>query len=111
MIEDRKKEFLEMDCPVTIAQNIIGGKWKLILIWRLKEGPKRFSELMRLLPAIKQSTLTQQLRELERDEIITREIFKQIPPKVEYTLTENGEELLKIIYALGTWGAGYKKTL
>lgn len=111
MTEERKSEFLEMDCPVTIAQNIIGGKWKLVLIWRLKEGPKRFSELMRSLPDIKQSTLTQQLRELERDDVIAREIYKQIPPKVEYSLTENGEELLKIIYALGAWGSNYKKAL
>lgn len=108
---DRKLELLEIDCPVTMAHNIISGKWKLLIIWRLKDGVKRFSELQRLLPNITQSALTQQLRELERDQIIIREIYKQIPPKVEYSLTENGEELLKVIYSLGVWGTGYKNFL
>jgi Predicted transcriptional regulators len=108
---NKRSELLEIDCPVSLAQKILGGKWKLVLVWKLKDGPKRFSELLRLLPEIKQSTLTQQLRDLEEDRIIVRKIYEQIPPKVEYFLTDSGNELLTVIYALGKWGSEYKNYL
>jgi DNA-binding HxlR family transcriptional regulator len=105
---DRETELLNTSCPVTLAQKIVSGKWKILIVWRLKDGAMRFGNLQRSLPDIKQSSLTQQLRELEQDNIIHREIYKQIPPKVEYSLSEIGYELLKVIYNLGEWGAKYK---
>ncbi len=106
---ERTNELCLIDCPVSLAQNILAGKWKLIVVWRLKEGAMRFGELQRSIPGIKQSSLTQQLRELERDGIIHREIYKQIPPKVEYSLTDIGTALIKVLYSFGAWGREYKK--
>lgn len=104
---DRKKELLEIECPVTITQKVIAGKWKILIIWRLKDGVKRFNELQRSLPNIRQSALTQQLRELEEDKIIHREVYKEVPPKVEYSLTNIGESFLKVILKMGEWGFEY----
>ncbi len=104
---DRKEELLKLECPISIVQNVIGGKWKIIVIWRLKDGAKRFNELQRNLPGIRHSALTLQLRELEKDGLIHREVFKEIPPKVEYSLTEIGRKFLKAMEALGEWGFEY----
>lgn len=81
---DRRKELLELECPIAVTQKIIAGKWKILIIWRLKDGLRRFNELQRSLPNITQSTLTQQLRELVQDGLVHREVYKEIPPKVEY---------------------------
>ena len=107
---ERSLELRQVECPVTLAQHILAGKWKLVLVWRLKDGAMRFGELQRSIPGIKQSSLTQQLRELERDGVVHREIFKQIPPKVEYSLTDIGNALIKVLYAFGAWGVDYKKS-
>lgn len=105
---DRKKELLESECPVMITQKVIAGKWKILIIWRLKDGVKRFNELQKSLPNIRQSALTQQLRELEQDGLVHREVYKEVPPKVEYTLTNMGEKFLKeVIYSIGNWGLEY----
>src|SRR5271157_1611183 len=82
---------------------MIGGKWKLFIIWYLKDGKKRFSELKRLIPQITQKMLTQQIRELERDSIVIRKVYAQIPPKVEYSLTDTGEKLIPILTDLCFW--------
>ncbi|NQX66387.1 winged helix-turn-helix transcriptional regulator [Paenibacillus alba] len=98
-------------CPVETTLEVIGGKWKGLLLYQLIDGPKRFSEFRRLYPGITQFMLTLQLRELERDGIIHREVYKQVPPKVEYSLTEFGRTLESIILSMRNWGDAYKDTL
>jgi DNA-binding HxlR family transcriptional regulator len=89
------------------VQDVVAGKWKIIVIWRLKDGVKRFGELQRSLGEIRQSTLTQQLKELERDGLVHREAYKEVPPKVEYSLTMVGREFLNAMVKLGEWGYCY----
>lgn len=106
-----RKELLEIKCPVGITQNIISGKWKLVILWELKSGTKRFNELQRGLSFIRQGYLTQQLRELERDGLVHREVYKEVPPKVEYSLTEIGTKFLTVIDSMYNWGEEYIKLL
>jgi len=94
-------------CPVDATLDVIGGKWKVSILYHLLPGPQRFSHLRRLLPAITQRMLTLQLRELEGDGIVHREIYKQIPPKVEYSLTDFGKTLEPILSAMLNWGEQY----
>jgi DNA-binding HxlR family transcriptional regulator len=101
--------FDEKSCPVTATMHVIGGKWKTILINAIYQtSPARFGELKRSVIGITQSMLTSQLRELEDDGIINRKIYAEIPPKVEYTLTEFGLTLSPIIQAMGEWGKQYR---
>lgn len=105
MIEFRNKQF---KCAMEITMDIIGGKWKVIIIWHLSNTKvMRFSELNRLHPKLTQKMLTQQLRELERDGLITRKVYTQVPPKVEYSLTSFGEKLKPILAAMCEWGNQY----
>lgn len=104
-----RQELLEIGCPVGITQNIIAGKWKLVIIWTLKDGLKRFNELQRAIPTIRQGYLTQQLRELEQDGLVHREIYKEVPPKVEYSLTKMGNNFLKVIDKMFEWGTEYRE--
>lgn len=98
----------EDNCPVITTMNIIGGKWKIILINKIyTESPARFGALKRSLSEISQTMLTSQLRELEEAGIIYRKIFAQVPPKVEYTLTELGTSLAPVINELAVWGRNY----
>ncbi|CEJ44901.1 winged helix-turn-helix transcriptional regulator [Umezakia ovalisporum] len=90
-------------CEVETTLKIIGGRWKVLIIRELISGVKRFGELQRGLPGITQKMLTQQLREMEEDGIVHREVYAQIPPKVEYSLTSLGESLLPILYAMHEW--------
>jgi len=95
-------------CDVNGIFKIIGGKWKVILIKSIATGcPKRFGELRKEMDTIAQTTLTLQLRELERDGIICRKIFAETPPRVEYKLTTVGKSLLPVIALLDTWWIGY----
>jgi DNA-binding HxlR family transcriptional regulator len=94
------------DCPVTRAVGVLGGKWKLHIVFHLMRGTKRFSELRRAIPQVTQQMLTMQLRELENDGIISRTIYPVIPPKVEYALTPLGAKLKSVTDALGDWGQG-----
>lgn len=89
---------------VEATMRIIGGKWKPIILCHLKHGKMRTGELRRAIPNITQKMLTQQLRELEDDGIVVRKVYNQIPPKVEYSLTEYGHSLNKILEALCVWG-------
>ena len=98
-------------CPVETTLDVIGGKWKGIILYHLMDGTKRFNEFKRLNPGITQFMLTHQLRELERDGIIHREVYKEAPPKVEYSLTEFGRTLEPLIVFMKTWGEGYKQKL
>jgi DNA-binding HxlR family transcriptional regulator len=101
--------FDENTCPVTATMKVLGGKWKPILINAIYfTAPSRFGELKRSVKGITQSMLTQQLRELENDGIISRKIYAEIPPKVEYTLTEFGLTLSPVIQTLADWGKEYK---
>lgn len=93
---------------VELSLNIIGGKWKIPVIWSLKEGPLRYGELMRSLPKVTHKMLTQQLRELEADEIISRKVFHEVPPKVEYNLTLLGKSIVPVIEMLNEWGDEYR---
>lgn len=95
-------------CPVETTLDIIGGKWKGILLYHLIDGKKRFNEFRRLYPKITQRMLTLQLRELERDGVIHREVYKQVPPKVEYSLTEFGRTLEPVILHMKDWGEKYR---
>ena len=87
--------------------NILGGKWKILILFALSEGVKRFNELRRLVPGVTQRMLTAQLRELEEQHIITRTVFAQVPPKVEYELSDIGKTLTPVLCALKKWGACY----
>ncbi|PNQ79183.1 helix-turn-helix domain-containing protein [Paenibacillus sp. F4] len=98
-------------CPVETTLDVIGGKWKGIILYQLLDGTKRFNEFRRLNPGITQFMLTLQLRELERDGIIHREIYKEIPPKVEYSLTDFGRTLEPVIMSMKAWGESYKMRL
>ena len=92
-------------CKVEDALGILVGKWKpMILLHLLKEGTQRFSELKHLLPGITQKMLTKQLRELEEEGIVKREVYPQVPPKVEYSITEYGRTLQPILEAMHEWG-------
>lgn len=98
-------------CPVEATADIIGGKWKAVILYYLFRGPKRFNELRRLLPEVTQRMLTLQLRELEQDGIVHREIYKEVPPKVEYSLTEFGASLGPIIVQMLDWGEHYMEQI
>ena len=89
-------------------QSVLGGKWKILILWYVAfYKVQRFGELMRRLDGITQSTLTKQLRELENDGFLHREIFKEIPPKVEYSLTEFGESFIPVLQTMMTWSEKY----
>lgn len=104
---ERRAELLEIKCPVGVTQNVIGGKWKIVIIWQIKDGVKRFNELQKALPGIRQGYLTQQLRELEQDGLVHREVYKEVPPKVEYSLTDMGNKFLKVMDKMLEWGMEY----
>ena len=94
--------------PMTKLQSIIGGKWKILILWYIAfYNVQRFGELMRRIDGITQSTLTKQLRELEKDGFIHREVYHEIPPKVEYSLTDFGKNFIPILYAMKTWSEKY----
>ncbi|MDR0137860.1 winged helix-turn-helix transcriptional regulator [Metabacillus idriensis] len=96
------------NCEKELTLSIIGGKWKMLVLWHLgKEGTKRFGELKALMPGITQRMLVNQLRELEDHLIVHREVYPVVPPKVEYSLTEYGKSLMPILEAMYDWGKGY----
>lgn len=99
-------------CAVELTLQVIGGKWKPIILYHLGlSGTLRFSELKRIMPNITQKMLTQQLRELERDGLVRRTVYPQVPPKVEYDLTDLGASVLPLIDQLNDWGKEYEKLL
>lgn len=104
-----ENEIREDFCPVNTTLTIIGGKWKVLILYHLNTETRRFNELQRLLPDITQRMLTLQLRELEQDGIVHREVYPQIPPKVEYSLTKLGLTLMPVIQAMHDWGVNYAK--
>lgn len=98
------------NCPVETTLELIGGKYKALILWHLSEGKLRFSELRKVITGATPKMLTQQLRELEAHALIHREVFPIIPPKVEYSLTELGKSLMPVLMAMRDWGAGYLRT-
>lgn len=98
------------NCPLTHALNLIGGKWRLPIIWALSNnGTMRYNELKRSVSGITNMMLTQSLKELEADGIISRKQYNEIPPRVEYSLTKSGTELIPALKALAIWGSSMKK--
>lgn len=96
---------LECKCPIQYTLNLIGGKWKLVILWHLtKQNVMRYGEMKKCLLGITHKMLSQQLKELEADDLIHREEYHQIPPKVEYSLTELGKSLLPVLQTMYIWG-------
>lgn len=96
-------------CPVEITLALIGSKWKILILRELLHGTKRFNQLLKSINGISQKVLTQQLRSMEKDGLIIRKVYPEVPPKVEYTLTELGLSLKPILDAMYEWGEKYKK--
>lgn len=90
-------------CSVDVAIELIGGKWKPLILYRLSQGTLRFGQLQRAIPAVTQRMLTLQLRELERDGLVRRKVYPEVPPKVEYSLTPPAVQLAPILGMLGEW--------
>lgn len=105
------KEYLNMKCNVGLTHQIIQGKWKIVILYMLSDNTLRFGELHRCLPNIRQGYLTQQLKELEKDGLVHREVYKQVPPKVEYSLTEIGKNFIPVIKSMELWGETYRKAV
>lgn len=96
-------------CPVTSAISLIGGKWKLPVLYNLREKTLRFNELKKALPRVTQKMLTQQLRELEKDGLVARKVYAEVPPKVEYSITPIARKLEPVLAALCGWGMEYRE--
>ena len=97
----------EHHCPVEATLALVGGKYKALILWKLIPAPMRFSELRRAVPGATPKMLTQQLRELEASNLIHREVFAVVPPRVEYSLTELGRSLMPILVSMRDWGSSY----
>ena len=97
-------------CPVAATLELIGGKYKALILWHLSDGKLRFSELKKFISNATPKMLTQQLRELEEDQLIHREVYPVIPPKVEYSLTDTGRSIIPVLLAMRDWGANYLRT-
>jgi DNA-binding HxlR family transcriptional regulator len=100
----REKEY---KCGIDVTLAVVGGKWKASILWHLAQGTMRFSELQRQFSNTTRKMLTQQLRELESDGLVHREVYAQVPPKVEYSLTGKGESIFPILEQMCEWGQGY----
>ena len=98
------------NCPVEATLELIGGKYKALILWNLSASKLRYSQLRQSIVGITPKMLTQQLRDLESKELIHREVFPIVPPKVEYSLTELGKSLIPILVAMRDWGSGYLRT-
>lgn len=106
-----KKIPLNLNCGLDLIGEVLYGKWKIRLLWFINEGHKRPSELQRKIPDASRRVLNIQLKELEEHELVTKIIYPQVPPKVEYSLTEFGRTLIPVIAALGNWGDAHEEKL
>jgi DNA-binding HxlR family transcriptional regulator len=97
-------------CPVATTVQLIGSKWKLLIMRNLLAGTQRFGELKKTIPGISQKVLTDSLRSMEEDGIINRKVYAEVPPRVDYSLSELGETMRPIIKSMETWGTNYKAT-
>jgi DNA-binding HxlR family transcriptional regulator len=98
----------QVGCPVEITLSLLGNKWKVLILRELFTGTKRFGELSRGVPGISQKMLTQQLRQMEKDNLVQRKVYAEVPPRVEYSLTEIGRSLSPILDAMHKWGTKYR---
>ena len=96
-------------CPIEATLGVIGGKWKVVILYWLKERTLRFGELKRKIPKVSERVLTEQLRELERDGIVRREVYPEVPPRVEYSMTEYGLTLRPIAEMMAAWGLNHQE--
>jgi DNA-binding HxlR family transcriptional regulator len=94
-------------CPVEVTINLIGGKYKPLILWHVSDRVLRFNELQKLIPGATQKMLTQQLRDLEKDKLINRKVYPEVPPKVEYSISELGKTIKPILNAMCDWGDYY----
>lgn len=109
---DKVKQMSEQTQGTVFVQTtlkVLGGKWKLLILWHLKDRTRRFSELKRLMPEITEKMLIQQLRELEKDKIVNRQVYPDVPPKVEYSFTDYGRSLEPVLQVLCNWGEEHLK--
>ena len=97
------------DCPIRCTIDVVGGKWKPLILFYLKNRTMRFNELRRMIPDASHKMLTQQLRDLEKADIIQRRIYPEVPPRVEYSLSENGQTLRPVLSAMAEWGQKYRQ--
>jgi len=104
----RKKSELEPQCPVATTVQLIGNKWKLLIIRNLLERPWRFNELQRSLDGVSQKVLTDNLRQMQADGLVIRTVYPEVPPRVEYALSEIGESMRPILRAMQEWGTDYR---
>jgi len=109
MLIDKKEKVIilngqEFHCAMDVTMNYIGGKWKTVVLWYLRKDKKRFSELRRLIPNITEKMLSLQLKDLENDGIVSRKIYAEVPPKVEYFLTDFGKSLVPMLEEIARWG-------
>lgn len=95
------------DCPITATLEFIGGRWKTVILHFLSSGTRRFGDIAARMPAISRKVLTEQLRELEQDGLISRVAFREIPPRVEYSLTDLGRSLAQVLTEMESWGRAY----
>lgn len=102
-----KRYDCDFGCPVEACVEVIGGKWKGVILFHLLGGTRRFNELQRLMPDVTQRMLTRQLRELEADQVVSRAVYAEVPPRVEYSLTEFGRTLEPVLRTLQKWGMEY----
>jgi DNA-binding HxlR family transcriptional regulator len=100
----------EFHCAMDITMSYIGGKWKTVVLWYLKKEKKRFSELRKLIPNITEKMLSLQLKELEKDGIVKRKVYPQVPPRVEYFLTDFGKSLIPMLDEIALWGRNLANT-
>jgi len=107
--EMKTNDSKRVHCPVEITLEVLGGKWKTVILWYLGQGTRRFLELQRLIPGITRKMLTQQLRDLERDGTVRRRVYDQVPPKVEYTLSTHGRTLRPVLHELCKWGLKHRE--
>lgn len=94
-------------CPFEAALDVIGGKWKALIIWQLKSDTLRFTQVMDRLPMVSPRMLTKQLRELEEDGVVIRRMYPEVPPRVEYSLSDLGTSVVPVLESLCTWGSEY----
>lgn len=101
------KQCSTFQCPVEVTLQLIGGKYKTLILWHLIDKTLRFNELSKIIPSATPKMLTQQLKELERDGFIHREVYPVVPPKVEYSLTDFGKSIIPILESMCSWGTNY----
>ena len=110
IIDNKEKVFIvkgkEYHCAMDITMNYVGGKWKTVVLWYLRKDKKRFNELRKLIPNITEKMLSLQLKHLEADGLVKRKVYPQVPPKVEYYLTDFGKTLIPMLDEIAKWGRG-----